>query len=64
MGGPMAVKAIPDGHNRVSHVSQYLIVSGAERALEFYRRAFGAIEIFQHKTPDGRIAHAEVRIGA
>jgi PhnB protein len=57
---PMAVKKIPDGYNRVS---PYLIVNGAERALEFYKQAFGAVEIFRHKAPDGKIGHAEVRIG-
>jgi PhnB protein len=56
----MAVKKIPDDHNRVS---PYLIVNGAERALEFYKQAFGAVEIFRHKAPDGKIGHAEVRIG-
>ena len=56
----MAVKKIPDGHNSVS---PYLIVDGAERALDFYKRAFGAVELFRHKAPDGKIGHAEVRIG-
>ena len=56
----MAVKKIPDGHNTVS---PYLIVSGAERALDFYKQAFGATELFRHRAPDGKIGHAEVRIG-
>jgi PhnB protein len=56
----MAVKKIPDGHNSVS---PYLIVAGAERALDFYKRAFGATELFRHKAPDGKVGHAEVRIG-
>jgi PhnB protein len=56
----MAVKKIPEGHNRVS---PYLIVDGAERALEFYKKAFGAVEIFRHTTPDRKIGHAELRIG-
>ncbi len=56
----MAVKKIPDGYNRVS---PYLIVNGAERALDFYKQAFGAVELFRHKAPDGKIGHAEVRIG-
>ena len=56
----MAVKKVPDGHNTVS---PYLIVSGAERALEFYKQAFGATELFRHRAPDGKIGHAEVRIG-
>src|SRR5207249_9320885 len=56
----MAVKKIPDGHNSVS---PYLIVNGAERALDFYARAFGATELFRHNAPDGKVGHAEVRIG-
>jgi PhnB protein len=56
----MAVKKIPDGHNSVS---PYLIVNGAARALDFYARAFGATELFRHGAPDGRIGHAEIRIG-
>ena len=56
----MAVKKIPEGHNTVS---PYLIVDGAERALDFYRRAFGAIERFRHQAPNGKIGHAEIRIG-
>jgi PhnB protein len=56
----MAVKKIPDGHNRLS---PYLIVSGAERAIDFYTKAFGAVETFRHKAPDGKIGHAELRFG-
>lgn len=56
----MAVKKVPDGHNTVS---PYLIVDGAARAIEFYVSAFGAKELFRHKAPDGKIGHAEVRIG-
>jgi PhnB protein len=56
----MAVKKVPDGHSRVS---PYLIVAGAERALEFYKQAFGAVELFRHGAPDGKIGHAEIRIG-
>src|SRR5437879_12173961 len=56
----MAVKKVPEGHNRVS---PYLIVDGAERALEFYKKAFGAVELFRHTAPTGKVGHAEVRIG-
>lgn len=56
----MAAHKIPPGHNRVS---PYLIVRDAERALEFYKQAFGAVELFRHRGPDGKIGHAEVRIG-
>ena len=54
------VKPIPEGHNTVS---PYLIVDGATRALEFYTKALGAVELFRHNAPDGKIGHAEVRIG-
>lgn len=56
----MPVKSVPDGHNRVS---PYLIVDGAERALDFYKAAFGAAELFRHKAPGGKLGHAEIRIG-
>jgi PhnB protein len=56
----MAVKKIPDGHNRVS---PYLIVDGAARALDFYTKVFGAVELFRHTAPTGKLGHAEVRIG-
>jgi PhnB protein len=54
------VKPIPEGHNSVS---PYLIVAGADRALDFYRKAFGATELFRHAAPDGKIGHAEIKIG-
>ena len=54
------VKPIPEGHNGVS---PYLIVAGAARALDFYKQAFGATELFRHNGPDGRVGHAEVKIG-
>lgn len=56
----MAVKPIPEGHNTVS---PYLIIEGATRVIELMARAFGGQEIFRMSRPDGRIAHAEVRIG-
>jgi PhnB protein len=55
-----AVRPIPAGHPAVS---PYLIVDGAARALAFYRKAFGAKELMRHAGPDGRIGHAEIRIG-
>jgi PhnB protein len=42
----------------------YLVVDDAARALEFYRDAFGAEETMRLGYPDGRIGHAEIRIGA
>ena len=55
-----AVKPIPEGHPAVS---PYLIVDDAPRALEFYKKAFGAKELMRHAGPDGRIGHAEIKIG-
>jgi PhnB protein len=54
------VKPIPEGHNTVS---PYLIVDGAARALEFYTKAFGATELMRFAGPDGKIGHAEIKIG-
>jgi PhnB protein len=54
------VKAIPDGYHSVT---PYLIVTGASDAIEFYKRAFGAVEIMRMPTPDGKIGHAELSIG-
>lgn len=41
----------------------YLIVKNGARALEFYKQAFGAIELSRHADPDGTVRHAEFRIG-
>jgi PhnB protein len=44
-------------------VTAYLCVDGAAAALDFYRRAFGAEERYRLAMGDGRIGHAEIRIG-
>ena len=54
------VKPIPEGYHTVT---PYLIVKGAARALELYKKAFGATELFRMTQPDGRIGHAEIKIG-
>jgi uncharacterized glyoxalase superfamily protein PhnB len=55
------VKAIPEGCHTVT---PYLMVRGADRAIEFYKRAFGAEELMRMPGPDGRtIMHAELKIG-
>jgi uncharacterized glyoxalase superfamily protein PhnB len=56
----MAAKPIPDGFNSAS---SYLIVSDAEKALEFYGKAFGAEVGDVMRMPDGSIMHSEVHIG-
>ena len=56
----MATKSIPDGYHSVT---PYLIVKGAADAIDFYKRAFGATELMRMPGPDGKIGHAEIRIG-
>lgn len=54
------VKAIPDGYHAIT---PSLTCKDAARAIDFYKKAFGATEVFRMPTPDGRIAHAELKIG-
>ena len=56
----MAVKPIPDGYHTVT---PYLVVHDAAKALEFYKKAFGAQETVRMPGPGGRIMHAEIKIG-
>lgn len=56
----MAVKPIPEGYHTVT---PYLIVNDGVRALDFYKQAFGATELFRMQKPDGKIGHAEIKIG-
>lgn len=44
-------------------VTPYLNIRGANAAIEFYRQAFGATELYRLAMPDGAIAHAEIKIG-
>ena len=53
-------KAIPDGYTTAT---PYLIIKGASEAIEFYKRAFGATEILRIADPQGRVGHAEIKIG-
>lgn len=55
-----AVKPIPEGYHTLT---PYLVVRDAARAIEFYKRAFGAKEKGRMASPDGKIMHAELRIG-
>jgi len=56
----MSVKPIPDGYHTLT---PYMTVRDAARAIEFYKQAFGAVEKGVMKGPDGKIMHAELRIG-
>jgi PhnB protein len=54
------VKPIPDGY---SGITPYLIIEGAAAAIDYYKKAFGAIETVRMPQPDGRVGHAEIKIG-
>jgi len=56
----MPVKPIPEGYHSVT---PHLIVRRGADAIEFYKKAFGATELFRFPTPDGKIGHAELKIG-
>ncbi len=56
----MSVKPIPDGYHSVT---PYLILRDTAKAIEFYKAAFGAVELLRMPMPDGSVAHAEVKIG-
>ncbi|MCI0607046.1 VOC family protein [bacterium] len=54
------VKAIPEGFHTIT---PHLVIRDAEKAIEFYGKAFGAETKSVHKTPDGKIMHASLKIG-
>ena len=56
----MTIKSIPDGYHSVT---PYLSIKGAAQAIEFYKRAFSATELFRLVAPSGEIGHAEIKIG-
>lgn len=54
-------KAIPEGYHSITPM---FVLKDARKAIEFYKRAFGAQEQFAMPRPDGKgVMHAEVRIG-
>jgi len=57
---PREVKPIPEGYHTVT---PYLTVNDATRAIDFYKRAFGAQETVRMQGPAGKIGHAELKIG-
>ena len=57
---PNRVDPIPKGHRTVT---PYLAIKNAAKALEFYKRAFGAVETYKVLVPDGRVGHAEISLG-
>lgn len=55
----MAAKPIPDGYHSIT---PYLMIDGAAKALDFYKQAFNAVELFRMEH-EGKIGHAEMKIG-
>ena len=54
------VSHIPQGYNSIT---PYLIIKGAAQAIEYYKEVFGATEVFRMDQPDGKVGHAELKIG-
>jgi len=57
---PAKTNPVPQGYH---HVTPYLIIKGAAAAMDFYKDVFGATEIMRMPQPDGRIGHAEMKLG-
>jgi PhnB protein len=55
-----SVNPIPEGYHTLT---PYLYIRGAADAIEFYKKAFSAKELFRMPGPDGKIGHAEIQIG-
>ena len=54
------VSYIPKDYNSIT---PYLVVRGAAQAIEFYKKVLGAVEIVRMPGPDGKVGHAELKIG-
>ncbi len=55
-----SVKPIPEG---MRTVTPHLVCAGAADAIEFYKKAFGAVEAARLPGPDGKLMHAMIRVG-
>jgi len=54
------VKPMPDGYHGIT---PYLIIKGAAAAIDYYKKAFGATELMRMPQADGRVGHAELKVG-
>jgi PhnB protein len=57
---PNKVHHIPKGYNSVT---PYLVIRGAAKAIEYYKKVFGATVVVRMDQPDGKVGHAELQIG-
>ena len=55
-----STRPVPEGFHTVT---PHLVCGNAAAAIDFYKQAFGATEIDRMNMPDGKIGHAEIRIG-
>jgi PhnB protein len=55
-----SVKPVPEGMHTIT---PHLVCAGAVKAMEFYKKAFGATELMKLEGPDGRLMHGRVQIG-
>jgi uncharacterized glyoxalase superfamily protein PhnB len=55
-----ATRAVPEGHHTVT---PQLVLDNAAQAIDWYKKALGAEEVARVVGPDGKIMHAEIRIG-
>jgi PhnB protein len=56
----MKTQPVPEGFHSIT---AYLAVKGADKAIDFYKKAFGAKEVGRVTMPDGSVGHAELEIG-
>jgi PhnB protein len=54
------VPHIPKGYNTIT---PYLVINGAAKAIDYYKKVFGATVVVRMDGPDGKIGHAELQIG-
>jgi PhnB protein len=55
-----SVKPVPDGYHTLT---TFLMVNDGESAMEFMKIAFNATALSVHKSPDGKLMHAEMQVG-
>src|SRR5216684_3468096 len=60
VGMAKAKKAVPEGHHTVT---PQLTLDNAAQAIDWYKKALGAEEVARAVGPDGKIMHAEIRVG-
>src|SRR5215470_16777272 len=54
------VRSVPEGYHTIT---PYITIKGADKLIDFLKKAFGAQERFRFPGPGGTIAHAELQIG-